>query len=669
MEYGLTKQANIELTVNNLGIIGNGFRGKYSSDSWGSCEYPAKSGIEHLFNGGLWVGGIINGQKLVSTGAISSSQGYSTGAKGYELTAELGATLQQKSKLVDNEFYAIDAVSHQDLIGNCTDKNILVPGSNQQIADHKIPLNLDIHFEAYNWNFSSANYFVPLKFDIKNTGTKTIDSVWVGYWANFVIRDVNINIPGGTPFYSSGGNAYVDSLSLSYQWDAENITYNTQSYVGLKFLGATDQRGNFQHPKSNPTFKTNYNTWLFSSGSAQFFRPENDNEYYLKLSGGLEDRSDWISSQSLMKNKGNRSVLISVGPFGSLAPGETISVTYGIVCAASVRDGNPPQNNTSKQIADFIRNSNSLQRSFNGEDANFNGKLDENEDNDKDGKISRWIFPEPPAIPQTKIIASDNNIDVYWSDNSIKFVDPVSKIKDFEGFRIYKTQVGFDMQDEKNIEKNLTLVASFDAKGNQKFFDNGFDSIRLAQPITFQGDTIIYTHKYSFKNIVNGWQHAISLTAFDTGNDTLSLASLESSLLQNLKRVYAGKPANNSIKTEGPFVYPNPYYGLAAWEGSSKFEEDRKLIFSNLPEKCKVKIFTYSGDLIDEFEHNSNYNGSDVRWFNTYSDIKQTVFSGGEHAWDLMSANSQLIARGIYMFSVEDLKNGNTNAGKFVIIK
>jgi hypothetical protein len=669
VEFGRTTQANIEMTLNNLGIIGNSFRGNYTSESWGSCEYPAKSGIEHVFNGGLWVGGIINGQRLVSTGAISSSQGYQTGARGYEFTAPLGSTLTQKSKLIDNQYYAADAISHQDFTGDFTDKNILVPGSNQQISGHTQPLNIQVHFEAYNWNFSSANYFIPLSFEIQNIGTQTIDSVWVGYWSNFVIRDVNVFPPGGTPFYSSGGNAYIDSLCLAYQWDAENILYNTQSYIGLKFLGAYDKTGNFIHPRTKSNFKTNYNTWLFSSGNGLFIGPQNDNQYFERLAKGLEDRSDWSATQALMKTKGNRSNLVSVGTFGNLAPGEKIKVVYGIVCGSSVRDGNPPQNNTAKQISEFLRNASSLQRSFNGEDNNFNGVLDADEDDNKDGKITRWVFPEPPALPHTKIISIDNSIEIYWTDNALKSIDPVSKIQDFEGFRIYKTQVGFDMQDERNIEKQLKLIASFDKKGNKLFFDNGFDSVRLSKAIVFEGDTNKYTHKYIVKDAANGWQHAISLTAFDSGNDTLNLGSLESSVLQNLKRVFPGKPANNSLSSDAPFAYPNPYYGLATWEGNSRFEEDRKLIFANLPEKCTVKIFTPFGDLIDEFVHDKNYSGADSRWFNTYSDPKQTIFSGGEHAWDLMSKNAQLIARGMYMFSVEDTKTGQTSAGKFVVVK
>jgi hypothetical protein len=78
-----------------------------------------------------------------------------------------------------------------------------------------------------------------------------------------------------------------------------------------------------------------------------------------------------------------------------------------------------------------------------------------------------------------------------------------------------------------------------------------------------------------------------------------------------------------------------------------------------------------AGDFIDEFTHSPDYTGNDIRWFRTFgSEVpSQNVFSGGEHAWDLLSLNSQIISRGLYMYSVKDLETGEVFLGKFVIIK
>ena len=39
------------------------------------------------------------------------------------------------------------------------------------------------------------------------------------------------------------------------------------------------------------------------------------------------------------------------------------------------------------------------------------------------------------------------------------------------------------------------------------------------------------------------------------------------------------------------------------------------------------------------------------------------------HYWDLVSRNTQAVVSGIYLFCVEDKKTGETQVGKFVIIK
>jgi len=69
-----TNVGNILLAVSNFGTIGSGFVGWPQQPS---CEYPRGSKIEHLFLGGLWVGGIktIGGNRVyaVSTAAVDIS--------------------------------------------------------------------------------------------------------------------------------------------------------------------------------------------------------------------------------------------------------------------------------------------------------------------------------------------------------------------------------------------------------------------------------------------------------------------------------------------------------------------------------------------------------------------------------------------------------------------
>jgi hypothetical protein len=90
-------------------------------------------------------------------------------------------------------------------------------------------------------------------------------------------------------------------------------------------------------------------------------------------------------------------------------------------------------------------------------------------------------------------------------------------------------------------------------------------------------------------------------------------------------------------------VVPNPYLAHADWETN---EGIRKIQFTHLPDICTIRIYTLTGDLVQTIGHNDGT---------------------GTQDWDLLSANQQGIAPGIYYYNVES-KYGN-KVGKFVVIK
>jgi len=682
-----TSASNMRLNVTNVGTIGNAFRGYRDGSGNQSCEYPAGSGIEHLFEGGIWVGGLIDGNTVaVSTSAYDAPAGYSTGRGGFEFTAEVGSALSERSSLFDSPFFTPEAVSHQDYVSTFSDKNLIVPGTNIPINGHEQPMGLKVTMETYNWNYAFSDFFVILNFDVTNESSSTIDSVYFGLWTNTVVRNLNVTPAGsgGAAFYNKGGNGYLDSLQLAYCYDNAGDLGFTESYIGQKFLGAQTE-STFFHPSIQDYFEAHYNSWEFNNTSNPvFFLPSTEQARYVKLTHGLNKEPCWNqnstqnancgvkSFREQLNDAGNRSDLLSVGPFRQVGPGETINITYALVAGKKFEDGNPNKDNTTVQQRIFRDNANWAQIAYNGEDKNFNGLLDAGEDANQDGEITRFILPAPPDIPKTKVITTDHSIEIYWSDNSEQSIDPITREKDFEGYRIYMTQLGFDVTQVPNLAEDLKRIAEFDLRGNGLFNETGFESIKLAEPISFEDDTVTYFYKYTVKNIQNGWQYGLSVSAFDKGNEASNLESLESSVITNNFRAFAGKPSPENLETDQPFAYPNPYYSGSAWEGTSNFQEQsRKIYFANLPAKCKIRIFTAAGDFIDEIHHDGEYNGSDIRWYKTFGseDPERNVFSGGEHAWDLLSAQSQIIARGLYVFVVEDLESGEIYKGKFAVIK
>ena len=79
-------------------------------------------------------------------------------------------------------------------------------------------------------------------------------------------------------------------------------------------------------------------------------------------------------------------------------------------------------------------------------------------------------------------------------------------------------------------------------------------------------------------------------------------------------------------------------------------ERVRAVHFTNLPHKCKIRIFTIDGDLVREINHDKQ--PGDPQSMND--------------SWDLITRNTQAVVSGIYYYSVES-SLGN-QLGKLVLI-
>lgn len=168
-----------------------------------------------------------------------------------------------------------------------------------------------------------------------------------------------------------------------------------------------------------------------------------------------------------------------------------------------------------------------------------------------------------------------------------------------------------------------------------------------------------------------GVETYVAVTAFDRGMPSKALDFLETGrdADANMKVFF---PAPNKTDNDGSNVYvvPNPYIGGSSFDGrrenDDKGDKSKRIWFVNLPSRSHVKIFNLSGDLIDQFRHEGAYE-EDIITVSKAGSLGITAES--IHAWDLLSENNQIIAPGVYLFSVKNLKNGDINVGKFVLIK
>jgi hypothetical protein len=186
----------------------------------------------------------------------------------------------------------------------------------------------------------------------------------------------------------------------------------------------------------------------------------------------------------------------------------------------------------------------------------------------------------------------------------------------------------------------------------------------------FTGDPTQYWYRFPPLNSgvthLNGWQYIYGVSSYDAGDPANNLESLESA--KSIVRVIPGTSPTSAATAEIK-VYPNPYYVRAIWDGVG--ERTRKIYFSNLPARATITIYTLAGDVVAVLDHEATtYTGQDIGWFQKFGDRSQPAqFSGGEHAWDLMSQYDQAIATGLYLFAVKDKDTGTIKTGKFAVIK
>ena len=659
-ESKFTSTGSVRVTISNFGTIGHGF------NRWPvqpNCEYPAGSAIEHLFEGGLWIGAFVPGKGAsVSTGAVDVSSVRDIAA-GFEFTNAVGSRTQERSTIADSRFFSPSAISHQDFLADFTDSNKIVPGTSTTIPEHDAPLGVVVHMETYAWNFSFAENFVILNYTITNRSPNRLDSVYVGIWLDMVVRNTNITPPRGSAFFAHGGNGMADSLRLAYEFDADGDPGFTDSYIGLALLGTTPMQYFGPKPAGGDSLgpRYNFNVWQFrNTTDPLYFSPSNDRERYEKMAISLT-RTEYAN----LKSPSNRSTLLTTGPFATLWPDSSVNVVFALVCAK--KSGNDlTSQDTEQSKRGLFHALGFAQQAYDGEDKNRNGVLDPGEDLNGDAQLTRFVLPAPPTPPHVRMIPENQKITMYWDRAAESSVDPISGRKDFEGYRVYRTNAGSDLDPSKVLSSAFVLIGEFDLPDNKVFFNTGFGKIKLPAPVRFPNDPYEYWYKYEFADQLNGWQYVYSVTAFDTGDPENNVESLESSRLHNARRLIPGTTPDVAALAD-PRVYPNPYYAGAQWEGAG--ERQRKIYFYNLPSKAEIRIFTLTGDLVRVLKHDAlTSNGNDIQWFSRYSDGTQ-IMSGGEHAWDLITDNDQAISTGLYLFTVENVETGDIKRGKFAIIK
>ncbi|MDP3113390.1 MAG: hypothetical protein Q8M98_01315 [Candidatus Cloacimonadaceae bacterium] len=259
----------------------------------------------------------------------------------------------------------------------------------------------------------------------------------------------------------------------------------------------------------------------------------------------------------------------------------------------------------------------------------------------------------PAVLAQANAIAAANpNL----PDNMIKILQA----------RLFKhPQMRDDIYDELMDTKMIPLpghggqVAIPDANGDTSDLAK-LKFKRLAR--RYYTATINYPRK--------GVEFYVAVTAYDRGIPSNDLNFLETGrdADANMKIFFPGALAKANM--DNIYVVPNPYIGRSKFDGrragDNKGDKSRRIWFVNIPERCVIRIYTLAGDLVKEIQHDGAYQADII----TVSKAAiKGISASGMRDWDLLSENRQIIAPGVYLYSIENKADKKIKVGKFVIIK
>ena len=175
---------NMVLSVTNYGVWGEGYvwgLDYFTLDDYEfGSEYPKGSKIHNLRYGTFWVGGILDGDTLVSTGTIPD---WTSNLGGYEFHPNPLPEIGFETRSIGNPESAgcEDAVSEQDIIAvynDTVDRGATMWDSLGEGLH--LPLYVEVTQKSYVWSNTAAEDFVLFDIAIRNFGDKTIENAYFG---------------------------------------------------------------------------------------------------------------------------------------------------------------------------------------------------------------------------------------------------------------------------------------------------------------------------------------------------------------------------------------------------------------------------------------------------------------------------------------------------------
>ncbi|HUV30952.1 MAG TPA: hypothetical protein VMY05_07695 [Acidobacteriota bacterium] len=737
------------------------------------CIYPRNSDNVYMLMASLAVGGVVDGDTLV------------TCAEFWPDLTPYGA-FDYQSIDVSRALYSEKAHSMYDIIcqysDTCTDPNL--------VSRWHVPLELTVKQRSMAWSGGRIGEFILFDFEVTTTGTKRIEDVFVGFHFATGVGHWTWPTSSGNLWGflksrpSPEGCDYRDIVNVAYFMENDGSPVDGRfdyrsplAAMGLSILGMPSRECivNYNwftsvpgyemvwHPRRKP--RPGERLRDFGSGSeASWFGMDHANQYYLMSHPEFDydaittaiDKSDqgWMPPPPYAEEIAAGDFgfcLLSFGPF-DLGPGNVLPFTIAVVAGDSVHHDPTAYDRLFNAHFPFTFYE-QLDFSNLAENAKWARWVYDNPGVDTDGDGDSGLFrvcngdttwyqgdgvPDfradlPPSAPFVKILPSTGKLIIRWNGYfSETTIDPFTRVKDFEGYRVY---AGLDTR-----KSSMTLLSSWDHHNFNRYTltqlaDSSWKWICHELPFTLDSLTALYdnpdldplhwtranplnhldtfyyftTQDYNVSDLTNRRQihkaypeitvpppedsalwtedeltyehgrplpkfyeyeyvydrvlptipYFVAVTAFDFGFAKGGIPAKESSLLNNLIEAYAQMTADLVEEAQlDAYVYPNPWrvdedYHERGFENRDNRQipgRSHRIHFANLPNVCKISIYSLDGDLIREIDHDFPAGGPEAM----------------HDEWDFITDYTMRVVSGLYYYVIES--QGRTQIGTFAII-
>lgn len=484
------------------------------------------------------------------------------------------------------------------------------------IAEWLTTENIRVRRKSMVWSFRGLNNFIIIDYVVINQNSATVSDVYIGFpyllrpsYQDYLIH----NGWGDDPFRTDDQVGYDSTYSLVYsydhypdysgmEWDYGNYwpeenqgnkELRTPGYAGFALLHADEASD--ARPQPANVF------WAQLLGNEHFFSIENMN---------AEDMYDLLTGEdkSLQAEPGERLTpftLISCGPY-TILPSDSIHITL-----VEAVNGLPLEEVIEIENEDLPDAQANLQKGLDSLKSSISRAkmLFEN------GYRVSAIPPPSPAVDVIPLPSAEKpTITVSWNPIERDWVNPVTGKSDIDKYRIYRSNRAFigpyelikEIQPRKDIHRTLYY------------------------------DTLLVKWIYKDTKIDIGVSYFYAVCSVDSSENESWFTNRNEWPVKA-----ASRPAETAIDVK---VFPNPFREKS---GIPTQGEENTITWTNLPEKCTIRIYTSSGELVKTIEHNNpNF---------------------GDEAWDQLTDARQRTAPGIY-FWVVDSDVGYAK-GSLIIIK